>query len=196
MSTKSLLFLISGPSGVGKSTVVERILLEVPSLSKLVTTTSRPPRPGETDGVHYWFVSEKAFLKMVDESGFVEWKHHFQHYYGLTWSAISESSGHDQIFDVDTFGKADIVRQIPDRVITIFLLPPSFDDLRSRLTHRSDFSEDELNGRLDKARIELERSNEYDYTVENKDLDETIRSLREIIVTEKYNREMISQDDK
>jgi guanylate kinase len=141
-------------------------------------------------------VSEKAFLKLVDESGFVEWKHHFQHYYGVTWSAISDPSIGDQIFDVDTFGKADIVRQIPDRVVSIFLLPPTLDDLRTRLTGRSDLSEDELNGRLDKAQLELERSSEYDYTVENKDLDETIRTLREIIEAEKYNRELISQDDK
>jgi guanylate kinase len=141
-------------------------------------------------------VSEKAFLKLVDESGFVEWKHHFQHNYGVTWSAISDSSIGDQIFDIDTFGKADIVRQIPDRVVSIFLLPPSLDDLRTRLTGRNDLSEDELNGRLDKAQLELERSSEYDYTVENKDLDETIRTLREIIEAEKYNRELISQDDK
>lgn len=194
---RGLAFLVSGPSGVGKSTVVKRILEEVPGLSKLVTTTSRLRRPDEQEGIHYHFVSKDTFERMIEERSFIESKHHFGNYYGLTWAELHMASNRDVIFDVDTEGKKNIVQQIPDRMITIFMQPPSLEEVRRRLTGRSDLPKDELTLRLTKAKEELRSAKEYDYRVENSEVERTVDEIAAIISGERMKRsDWLNEEDK
>jgi len=179
-----LIFLISGPSGVGKTTVVQRLLEAIPEMAKIVTTTSRSRRPGEQDGVHYHFVSTQKFQDMIDHSKFIEWKSHLGHFYGLTWLAFCETSGRNAILDVDTQGKEDIIRRVSNRVVTIFLTPPSLDEAKDRLVRRGDLPNIELELRLDKAGKEVHSAGEYDHIVENAVLDSTVDKICAIIADE------------
>ena len=179
-----LIFLISGPSGVGKTTVVQRLLETIPEMAKIVTTTSRSRRPGEQGGVHYHFVSTQKFQDMIDHSKFIEWKSHLGHFYGLTWLAFCETSGRNAILDVDTQGKEDIIRRVSNRVVTIFLTPPSLDEAKDRLVRRGDLPNIELELRLDKARQEVQSAGEYDHIVENAVLDSTVDKICAIIADE------------
>ena len=185
-----IVFLVSGPSGVGKTTVVRHILDSVPDLGRVVTTTTRPKRPLEKDGIHYHFVSKRAFMDIVHEGGFVEWKEHFGNLYGVTITALQERMDQDIILEVDTRGKRDVARRISDELVTIFLTLPGVDDIKARQMGRRDLSTGELDLRLEKASHELPMAREYDYTVENLKLDETVQTVREIIAVERLGRDV------
>ena len=186
---KRILFLISGPSGVGKTSVVQQVLLSVRDLDKVVTTTTRPPRPDEEDGRNYFFVSRSQFDELIHHGAFVEWKNHFGEYYGLTWDAIDQTKGSDAIFDVDTEGKREVVGRVKEQLVTVFLGVRRSEELQARLARRGDLGARDIADRLSKAAAELEAAPEYDYFVANEELATAVAAIEAIITAERCRRD-------
>ncbi len=180
-----LLFVVSAPSGTGKTTVVERLVQVVPSLSLSRSYTSRPKRVGETDGVDYNFVTRQRFEEMIAESAFLEWADVFGNFYG-TCAADAErelASGKDVVLVIDVQGARQVRRCC--ETIGIFVLPPSFGVLERRLRGRSKDPEDAIQRRLATARAEVAAFTEYDYVVVNDELDACVDRLRAIVMAER-----------
>ena len=185
---KGLLFIVSAPSGTGKTTLVEKLVQRVPDVVMSRSYTSRAPRPSERDGVDYNFIDEKRFSSMVSAGEFLEWVNVFDHRYGTAAGDIDreQHQGRDVVLVIDVQG----ARQIHERgvdAITIFVLPPSFRELEARLRQRSDTNATELKlrQRLETARREVAESNGYDYLVVNEDLDRCVSRLESIVVSER-----------
>ena len=191
MSSRGLLFVVSAPSGAGKTTVVEKLVRERvverrPSLSLSRSYTSRPPRPGEHDGVDYNFISREGFQEMVQRGEFLEWADVFGNFYG-TGRRETESqlaAGVDLVLVIDVQG-ARQVRQSVEGAVGIFVLPPSFAALEARLRGRSKDPEDAIRRRLDTARREIAAVTEYDYVVVNDVLDPCVDEIASIVTAER-----------
>lgn len=177
------LIILSGPSGSGKSTVIERLLetAELP-LRLSVSVTTRPARPGEQDGVDYHFWDRGRFEKESAAGAFLEWAEVFGNYYGTLVAEVEpyREQGTGVILDIDVQGAAQVRRRCPEAV-SIFLRPPSLEVLEARLRSRGTESEDSIQRRLQGARTELARADEYDHQVVNDELESAVRQLREII---------------
>lgn len=190
---RGLLFVISAPSGTGKTTVVERLVQIVPGLGMSRSYTSRPIRDGETPGVDYNFVTRTRFEAMVAEDAFLEWADVFGNLYG-TCAADSEAhlaGGKDLVLVIDVQG-ARQVRSHGADAIGIFVLPPSFDALEQRLRGRSKDSEEAIKKRLATARKEVRAVAEYEYVVVNDELDACVDRLRAIVVAERARPRMMA----
>ncbi len=176
-----MLFVVAGPSGVGKSSVSRRLLEEFPRLSLSVSCTTRPKRRGETDGVHYHFVERGEFEAMVERGEFAEHATVHGNLYGTTRRTIDEAGaqGLDLIFDIDVQGAASLRDAYPDAV-TCMLLPPSVAVLEERLRGRGTDSDDVIAGRLAAALGELDRLDEFEFAVVNDTLDETYELVRAV----------------
>ena len=185
-----IFFLISGPSGAGKTTILERVLSEVEGLRKLVSTTTRQRRPNELDGKHYYFVSRQDFERMIKEGQLVEYKLIFGDYYGLTYSELNRYPEYDVLLDMDVRGKNDFLYVTSVYCITIFLMPPSLETVRQRLESRNDVTPDSIERRLARAEEEICSASDYEFVVENRDLDEATRQIEAIIVASRSNRDM------
>lgn len=185
-----IFFLISGPSGAGKTTILERVLSEVNGLRKLVSTTTRQRRPTELDGKHYYFVSRQDFERMIKEGQLVEYKLIFGDYYGLTYKELNRYPEYDVLLDMDIRGKNDFLYVTSVDCITIFLMPPSLETIRQRLESRNDVTADSIESRLTRAEEEIWSASEYEFVVENRDLDEATRQIEAIIVASRSNRDM------
>ena len=190
---RGLLFIVSAPSGAGKTTLVTRLVGRIRGVVKSRSYTSRPPRAGESDGVDYNFIEKASFEQMVAEGAFLEWADVFGQCYG-TAAADTErhrAEGRDVVLVIDVQG-ARQVRQRGDRVVGVFVLPPSFAVLDARLRARSagDVDETHLTRRLETARREVEAIREYDYIVVNDDLDVCVDRLRSIVVAERAKRDV------
>ncbi len=186
---RGLLFVISAPSGTGKTTVVERLVQVVPGLSMSRSYTSRPARHGECDGVDYNFITRSRFEDMVRANAFLEWADVFGNLYG-TGAADAErelATGRDLVLVIDVQG-ARLVRERRKDTIGIFVLPPSFSVLEHRLRGRSKDSEDAIHRRLVTARREVDAVTEYDYVVVNDELDACVDRLRAIVLAERARR--------
>jgi len=182
-----MLIVVSSPSGGGKSSVIEALRRTDPLMEYSVSVTSRPPRPGEKDGVAYHFVSETQFRKWIDEGRFYEWAVVYDHLYGTRRDIIMEklSRGRDVIMDLDYQGGLNIKRQSPDAVL-VFLLPPALDVLEKRLRARGTDTEDVIRIRLSNVHEEMRHAMQYDYVLINDNLNETIEDVREIIKAERH----------
>ena len=183
---RSLLFIVSAPSGTGKTTLVERLVRIVPDLVRSRSYTSRPPRPGEQDGVDYNFVDEGRFAAMVEAGGFLEWAEVFGHRYG-TGAEDTERhrrAGRDVVLVIDVQG-AQQVRERGVDAVSIFVLPPSYGALEQRLGRRAAADRTRLRGRLEAARREVAASSRYDYRVVNDDIERCVAQLRSIVVAER-----------
>ena len=165
--SKGKLFVISGASGVGKSTVLKQVMAERKDLVFSVSATTREPRPGEVNGVHYHFISRDSFLDMIRKGEFLEYDEHNDTLYGTLYSAVSDAMKKGNvILDVDPNGALNVRRTHPDATL-IFVLPPSWDELERRLRSRGDTSEEQIQKRLARAKWEIEQSPKYDYRVIN-----------------------------
>ena len=183
---RGLLLVVSAPSGTGKTTVVERLVEVCPRLVQSRSYTSRPPRSGETDGVDYNFVDRPAFESKIKEGGFLEWADVFGNLYG-TGRAETESllaAGLDVVLVIDVQG-ARQVRERAREAVGIFLLPPSYQVLESRLRGRCEDAEDVISRRLTTARAEVSAVNEYDYVVMNDELERCVAELCAIVTAER-----------
>jgi guanylate kinase len=187
---RGLLFILSSPSGAGKTTLSRMLLAKDPQVKLSVSATTRPPRPGEEDGVHYHFVSNEEFDRMVAEDDFYEWAHVFGHRYGTPKGVIREGlkEGQDYLFDIDWQGTQQLKQKDDQDVVTVFVLPPSLPELRKRLEARNQDSSEVIDGRMERARAEISHWAEYDYVVINDDVDECFDRVCEVLDAERMRR--------
>lgn len=166
--TKGQLIVLSGPSGVGKSTVISELLSERPGIHFSVSYTTRAPRVGEADGVNYNFVTREQFECMIEHNELLEYAQYVGNYYGTSLKVIQDhlSVGTDVLLDIEVQGAAKVRGKCPDAVF-IFIIPPSFEELSRRLHGRNTDGEDVISGRLQKAREEYNEIPNYDYLVVN-----------------------------
>jgi guanylate kinase len=183
-------FVLSGPSGAGKSSLARRLVGQVPGLAFAVSHTTRPPRPGERDGVDYFFVDRAAFDAIRARDGFLECVETYGHRYGLSrkWLRQRLAAGEDVIMDLDTTG-ARAVRKAMPGAVTALVLPPSAQELGRRLSSRGTESPAQLAQRLGQARRELARYPEYDYLVVNDELDRAAREVEAVILAARARQE-------
>lgn len=182
---RGLLFVLSSPSGAGKTTLCRRLLDEFPDkLCFSVSYTTRPKRPNERHGVDYYFVDEPTFAQMVEREEFAEWAEVHGNRYGTAWSTIRDNvdAGRDVIFDIDYQGAQALHAKFASDTAMVFVLPPSLEELSRRLRGRGTEAEDVVQRRLKKAKEELEHYGEYQYLVLNDDLDRAYGEVRAIYV--------------
>lgn len=183
---RGLLFVVSAPSGTGKTTVVERLVQIVPDLALSRSYTSRPARPGEADGVDYNFVSRPRFEEMIAADAFLEWADVFGNLYG-TCAADAEAhltTGRDLVLVIDVQGARQVRKRFAD-IVGVFVMPPSFAILERRLRGRSKDPEDAIQRRLQTARDEVAAYTEYDYVIVNDELEACVDRLRAIVLAER-----------
>ncbi|NLW55760.1 MAG: guanylate kinase [Firmicutes bacterium] len=180
-----LLFVLSGPSGVGKNTVLNEILSRRPDLTYSISATTRPPRGQEVDGVNYFFLTKEQFQAEIENEGFLEWAEIYDHYYGTPKQAVLKrlNSGCHVLLDVDIQGAAQIRNNYPQSIL-IFLYPPSIQELQRRLITRNTDDQDSIQKRLSYIDKELAAVSNYDYVVLNDDLEEACRRVESIINAE------------
>ncbi|MDO5646637.1 guanylate kinase [Paracoccus sp. (in: a-proteobacteria)] len=192
MNRTGLMIILSSPSGAGKSTLARRLMEWDPSLRFSVSATTRPPRPGEQDGVHYYFTSRDAFQSMVRDDQMLEHAEVFGNLYGSPRAPVESAmrEGRDTLFDVDWQGGQQIrASALGGHVVSIFVLPPSLVELERRLRSRGQDSDEVIAGRMDKSRAEISHWAEYDYVLVNDDLDDTEMRLRAILTGERLRRD-------
>ena len=178
---KGKLFVISGASGVGKSTVLKQVMAGREDLSFSVSATTRQARPGEEDGVHYYFVSQEKFQQMIQENAFLEYDKHAANYYGTPEFQVEEKLQKGSvILDIEPAG-AKIVKEKRSDAVLIFIMPPSQEELERRLRGRGDTSEDQIGMRLERAVWEMDQRSWYDYVVVNDQADACANQILEII---------------
>ena len=181
------LFVISGPSGAGKGTIVNAVMDQAdPSGTALsISMTTREPRPGEEDGVNYFFVTKEEFRRQIEAGGFLEYAEVYDHYYGTPKSKVVEklNQGRDVILEIDIQGALNVKKAFPEGVL-IFILPPSMEVLRNRLTGRGTDAPEVIERRLSKIRGELTFIDRYDYGVVNGDLEEAVETVQAIMRAE------------
>ena len=172
MGRSARLFVVSGPSGVGKGTLVAKVRGDRPSLGLTVSATTRPPRPGEADGVSYYFMDDAEFSRRVSQGEFLEWANVHGHRYGTLLSEVRRnlSEGRSLILEIDVQGGLNVRRIHPDAVL-VFIEPPSMDELERRLRGRGTEDEASIECRLENARREMEMASSYDVRIVNDDLD-------------------------
>ncbi|TMP74206.1 guanylate kinase [Pseudoalteromonas sp. S1608] len=180
------LFILSAPSGAGKSSLINALLKKHTDMKVSVSHTTRAPRPGENNAEHYHFVSVDEFKALIAKDDFFEWAQVFDNYYGTSKQAIEEqlAAGIDVFLDIDWQG-ARQVREIMDDVKTIFILPPSKQELEQRLNNRGQDSAEIIAGRMAQAQSETSHYNEYDYVVVNDDFDTALCDLETIVIAQR-----------
>jgi len=173
------LFIVSGPSGAGKGTLVRALLDRVPDIWLSVSATTRPPRPGEQDGVHYFFLPAEEFDRRVSEGGFLEWAEVHGNRYGTLREPVERQivRGRQVVLEIDPQGAMQVKRQMPESVL-IFVLAPSVEELRRRLAHRGSETTDEIEVRMRTAMGELELAGMYDFVITN---DDAARATDELV---------------
>ena len=178
-------FIICGPSGVGKGTVVSRLLEMDPTLYFSVSATTRAPRPGEVDGVHYHFLSQEQFRQWIQEDAFLEYAQFVNNYYGTPMKYVDEAmeAGRDVLLDIEIQGAAQVHVKRPEAV-RIYVAPPSWTELERRLTERGTDSPDKVQKRLLRAKVEFQTAHTYDYFVINDTVENAVGELNAIMTAE------------
>ena len=175
-------YIVSAPSGSGKTTLLQSLLKTFKDLKFSVSHTTRQPRQGERPGVDYFFVERSEFMKMVERREFLEWAEYYGQLYGTSRVFVEENvgAGRDVILDIDVNGAGQVKSQIQD-AISVFIMPPSFDVLETRLRLRRQESDEAIHKRLEIARSEIHSCHSYDYIVVNDVLDDSIATLEAIV---------------
>jgi guanylate kinase len=186
MLQKGLLVVVSGPSGTGKGTVCKKLLSKRDNVRYSVSATTRKPREGEVEGQSYFFVSESKFLDMIENDALIEWDKYCDNYYG-TPKAYVEScidNGMDIILEITVEGALEIKQKYPECVL-IFILPPSFEELRRRIEYRATECSDVIEKRLQKAANEIKYVSKYDYLILNDSVDEAVINIEKVLDSER-----------
>jgi guanylate kinase len=188
---RGLMFVLSSPSGAGKTTLSRMLVAEIPALQMSVSATTRPKRPGEVDGKDYHFLDQKRFDAMVANGELLEWATVFGHCYGTPRAPVEASlaAGKDVLFDIDWQGTQQLRSRSPNDVVSVFILPPSATDLEKRLHTRAQDSEEVIRGRMKKAGDEMSRFDAYDYIVVNDNIGIAFESVKSILRAEQLKRE-------
>ena len=187
---RGLMLVLSSPSGAGKTTLSRGLLASDASIAMSVSTTTRAPRSGEEEGKDYFFVSPSMFTQMVDGDAFLEHALVFGNHYGTPREPVqlALARGRDVLFDIDWQGTQQLRQQAGDDLVSIFVLPPSHDELERRLRARAQDAEDVVQARMAKANNEISHWAEYDYVVINDDLQSTLAKIRTILDAERMKR--------
>ena len=187
---RGLLIVLSSPSGAGKTTISRALMESDPSISMSISATTRPPRPGEKDGVHYHFVSDAQFDSMVEAGEFAEWAYVFDHRYGSPKEPIKEAlrEGRDILFDIDWQGTQSLEYAFGNELVPIFILPPSMDELERRLRARATDSEEVIEGRMKRAAGEIGHWDSYDYVLINDDVATCQAQVKSIVEAERLRK--------
>ena len=187
---RGLMFILSSPSGAGKTTLARRLLEHDAEIRMSVSVTTRPIRPGEVDGTDYFFTDQPGFDRMVDEGAFMEWARVFGHCYGTPKAQIKAGLklGHDFLFDIDWQGTQQLYQKAETDVVRVFLLPPSLTELQRRLTGRGTDSAEVIAARMARAQAEISHWDGYDYVIVNDDIDECFAKICQILAAERMRR--------
>ncbi len=180
------LFVFSGPSGTGKTTIVDMIKKKLPDMGYSVSHTSRNPRNGEVHGQQYYFVDKDNFCKMTEAGAFVEWAEVYDNFYGTSFAGLDEQTakGFDVLLDLDFQGAKNIRKHYADSVL-IYLFPPSLEALQKRLANRGTDNEETRKMRLKKALTDMKQATWYDYAIINDDLETAVQKARAIVLAER-----------
>ncbi|MDO6963674.1 guanylate kinase [Rhizobium alvei] len=191
IARRGLMLVISSPSGAGKSTIARNILEKDQKMSLSVSVTTRKRRPSEIEGVHYKFVSHKEFERLRDSDALLEWAEVHGNFYGTPReeAEIALSEGRDMLFDIDWQGAQQLQEKMSADVVSIFILPPTMEELQSRLNRRAEDSAEVIATRLANARAEISHWLEYDYVVVNDDLDRAFSAVKSIVEAERLRRD-------
>ena len=188
---RGLMLVMSSPSGAGKTTISRELLSREPDLTMSVSATTRPPRPGEVDGKDYYFITKEKFAEMVAADEFLEHATVFDNSYGTPRAPVDASlrAGKDVLFDVDWQGTQQMAGKTRGDLVTIFILPPTKDELENRLRTRAQDPEDVIRKRMDKAAAEMSHYDEYDYIVVNVDVSDSVAEVQAILKAERLKKD-------
>jgi guanylate kinase len=184
---EGLIYLLAAPSGAGKSTILDGVIAQIPDLQKIVTYTTREPRPGEVDGEEYHFVTVEEFERMKAADELAEWQTIFGHQYGSSRNRLESAiaKGRDLISGYDVLGSAELMKLYPDNVVTMFIKPPSVTELRRRLIGRYGEETEEVRERLERLDMEMSYAYSFKYVVCNIDLREAVSNVASIVRAER-----------
>ena len=190
ITRRGLMLVLSSPSGAGKTSIARSLLTRDKEINMSVSATTRPRRPGETEGKDYYFVDEEKFKTDINKGLFLEYARVFDHYYGTPLGLVQKllSSGCDVLFDIDWQGTQQIKAKARDDLVSIFVLPPSTAELEKRLITRAQDSAEVVAGRMARAADEMSHYPEYDYIIVNHDLDQSIDAVHTILKAERLRR--------
>jgi len=191
VARRGLMFVLSSPSGAGKTTLSRLLLERMPGMRMSVSATTRPMRPGEVEGRDYLFVDSARFEQMVGRHELLEWAVVFENRYGTPRAPVEAalSAGQDVLFDIDWQGTQQLREKARADVVSVFILPPSAADLEKRLHSRAQDSQDVIRKRMSRASHEMSHWAEYDYIVINRDIDEAFAEVQSILKAERLKRE-------
>lgn len=194
---KGILFVLSGPSGVGKGTVRERLFEIENDLKYSVSATTRKKRPGEIEGTDYFYKTKEQFIEMIEQKEFLEYANYVNNYYGTPRNYVEAeiAQGNDVFLEIEVQGALQVKHNFPEGVF-IFLFPPSLDELRDRIMSRGTESKELIVNRLKEAKKEINMMSEYDYVVVNDDVDKAVEKIQAIIEAEHCKRERIENQYK
>lgn len=187
---RGLILILSSPSGAGKTTIARNLRDMEPALDVSVSVTTRERRPSEIDGTHYHFISKERFMKLRDGGELLEWAEVHGNYYATPREPVETAlaAGRDMLFDIDWQGTLQVYEAMREDTASIFILPPSADELRRRLERRAEDSAETIQRRLKNAKTEIEHWQEYDYTIVNADLEQSVRAVRAVLAAERVRR--------
>ena len=187
---RGVLFVLSSPSGAGKSTIARKLLADEPELGMSVSATTRPIRPGEVDGRDYHFVDLEEFRRMVADDEFLEWAHVFGHRYGTPRAQIEQmlAAGKDVLFDIDWQGAQQLFQIAGGDVVRVFIFPPSMEELHRRLAGRGTDPADVIDARMARAANEVSHWDGYDYVLVNDDVEACFAGVKTILAAERLKR--------
>jgi guanylate kinase len=185
---KGILLVLSSPSGAGKSSLARKLVSHDNSLQISVSVTTRPKRRGEKEGKDYYFVSETEFDRMASAGEFLEFANVFGYKYGTLKKTVEDSLANvkDVLFDIEWQGARILKSRMPENIVSVYILPPSMKELRTRLTRRSQDSQEVIDSRMERAFNEARHYKEYDYVIINKDFEDSYRKLQSIITAERF----------
>lgn len=194
INRRGLLFILSSPSGAGKTTITRSLLANDPELRVSVSVTTRPPRPGEVDGKDYHFISKEQFTAMIDNNQLLEHAKVFGNYYGTPLKPVEDALANSQdiIFDIDWQGTQQLKQKLVNDLVTVFILPPSQEELERRLRSRQQDDETIIQDRMQKASDEISHYSEYDYIIVNTNLEKSIQKAQSILEAERCKRRRLT----
>lgn len=188
---RGVMLVLSSPSGAGKSSIARQILDKNSEIELSVSVTTREQRPSEIDGTHYHFIDQKKFVVMRDRGELLEWAEVHGNFYGTPRDPVEDalSNGRDVLFDIDWQGTKQLQEKMPEDLVRIFVLPPSIDELKSRLERRAEDTADVIAKRLANSALEMEQWSEYDYVIINEKLEPSFEKVQSILHAERMRRE-------